>query len=611
MASSLDAGALPSPQSPRLRPVPLWAAFLLASAVFIAAGIMNYQATQILVANQRLHVRQRDVLLELQNLLRLALNAETGQRGYVITGRDSYLEPYESARRQLPQDLARLRDELAGDAGQFGRLETVMALEQAKLDELALSIAARRERGFEAAQAIVLTNQGKETMDRLRAAVAQMQAIENDRLDARMRQSAHSAEQAFRSVIVAGALDAALLLLLFLLVKDDARRRMLAAQRLADSRTLLRNVIDSLPVLIWLKDRSGALRMENQAARTLLGEAPRDAAGDAAREAQVIAQGKTANFEEVRATPLGERHFLSSRVPLRDHLGAVVGVCAVAADVTALKQTQLALRELNRTLEHRVQERTAELSALNQRLEDVNAQLDAYDFSVAHDLRAPLRAIHGFADALAEDHAAALDQAGRNYLARIARAAQRMEALIDDLLEYSRLSAAELPPERVDLDALAAAAREEFAAQLDEAGAELDIAPALGTVYANPLASAQVLRNLLSNAIKFRARDRRQHIRIHSEAASGGRLRLVVEDSGIGISEADARRIFQPFSRLHGVHAYPGSGIGLAIVERAVRRMHGDCGAAPVPGGGARFWIELPAGPAVPREGDAHRYSAD
>jgi signal transduction histidine kinase/CHASE3 domain sensor protein len=612
MKSSIDAGLPLLPQHVRLRPLPLWAAFLLASTLFIGAGVMNYHAVQILVSNQALQARQRSVAIELQNLLRLALMAETGQRGFVITGAADYLEPYEAARSQLPGAITSLRGHLADDPEQMRRLNQVATLQQLKLEELAHSIAERREHGFEAAQRIVLTNQGKAAMDQLRQLVKTMDELEQQKLRVRMAQSAASAEQAYRSVIVAGLLDASLLLMLFILVRADARRRMHAAQRLADSRALLRNVIDSLPVLIWLKDRAGKIRMVNKAVRTLFGEAPRPSPDDVKRETRVMTEGIGQSFEEELSTPLGQRHFLSSRVPLRDHLGAVIGVCAVAADVTALKQAQAALYQLNRTLEHRVESRTRELAELNARLEDANAHLQAYDFSVAHDLRAPLRAIGGFAQAIAEDHADVLRQSGHDYLQRIMRAVERMEKLIDDLLAYSRLSDADLAPESVDLDALIREVREDFREPLAQAQASLEIAPALGTVQANRLACAQVLHNLLSNAIKFSRSGERQHIRIWSEPApeTSGRLRLTMEDHGIGLSSADAQRIFRPFERLHGMHAYPGSGIGLAIVARAIARMHGRCGAEPAPEGGARFWIELPCANEH-EQGDAHRYSAD
>lgn len=614
MASSLDASPSSLPQHFHLRPLPLWAAFLLTCALFIGAGAINYHAVQTLVANQRMQSRQRSVAIELQNMLRLALMAETGQRGFVITGSADYLLPYEEARRQLPQSIATLRSALAGDEAQLRRLQQAASLQEQKLDELARSIAARRKDGFAAAQQIVLTNQGKQFMDQLRQLVATMDQIEQQKLRARMQQSASSANQAYRTAMVAGALDASLLLLLFLLVRADARRRANAARRLADSRTLLSNVLDGLPVLIWLKDCAGNISMVNRAVRTLFGDAPRPFAADEAHEKQVIASGIAQSFEENLATPLGTRHFLSSRLPLRDHAGAVVGVCAVAADVTALKDAQNALRELNRTLEQRVEMRTRELAALNARLEEINAQLHAYDFSVAHDLRAPLRAIHGFAQALAEDHEALLDSAGKRYLQRILLAVERMEKLVDDLLAYSRLSDAELAPERVDLDALLADLREDFGPALAAADASLELAPGLGAVHANRLACAQVLQNLLSNAIKFRRADRRQHIRVWCEAAAaddaGHMLRLWVEDAGIGLSQADAKRIFLPFERLHGVHEYPGSGIGLAIVARAVARMRGRCGAEPGAQGGARFWIELPrAQPAG--KGDDDRHIAD
>jgi signal transduction histidine kinase/CHASE3 domain sensor protein len=620
MPLSTDVGMSSIAADPRLRSFPLLAAFLVVTLLFTGAGIVNYRAVQTLVANQRDQVNQRVLAIELQNLLRLALMAESGQRGFVITGLDDYLAPYHEARQRMPQTIAGLRTALAADAGQMQRLEQVAAIQERKFAELEQSIAARRAAGFAAAQQIVLTNQGKQYMDQLRSLTDQMERIEQAKLNQRRVDSANNADRAFRTAMLAAVLEASLMLLLFMLVRSDARRRGQEAQRLEDSRTLLRNVLDGLPVLICLKDRLGSLRLMNRAYAALFGASPAAAPADGHDE-QVLRQGDTLQYEEQLATPLGMRHFISSRLPLRDHRGAVVGVCAVSSDVTSLKQAESALRELNRTLEHRVAERTRELDEANRRLEQANTHLEAYDYTVAHDLRAPLRAIHGFAEALDEDYARVLDAAGRDYLLRIRHAAERMEQLIEDLLAFSRLSDDALPAHAVDLDGLLDDLRLDLAATLAAAGAELETRPPLGMVMANHAACLQVLHNLISNAIKFRRLEQRQQIRIWSEPAPCNAnqadhacLRVWVEDCGIGLEAADCERIFRPFERLHGIDEYPGSGIGLAIVAQAVKRMHGRCGAEPA-APGARFWFELPRAPAaavaMETKEDDNRHTAD
>jgi signal transduction histidine kinase/ligand-binding sensor domain-containing protein len=246
-----------------------------------------------------------------------------------------------------------------------------------------------------------------------------------------------------------------------------------------------------------------------------------------------------------------------------------------------------ALREVNAELEQRVARRTAEL-------EDTNRELEAFAHSVSHDLRAPLRAMEGFAVALIEDYGNSLDEQGREFIGHIAASAKRMDALIRDLLDYSRLGRADLAIKPTSLDDVVHAALGEVASDVAAANAEVTVAETLPTVLGHRTTLIQMAANLISNAIKFVRPGVRPEIRIWTEPTGCGRIRLVVEDNGIGIEARHQARIFGIFERLHGVERYPGTGVGLAIVARACERLGGSCGVESVAGQGSRFWVELP-----------------
>jgi PAS domain S-box-containing protein len=265
---------------------------------------------------------------------------------------------------------------------------------------------------------------------------------------------------------------------------------------------------------------------------------------------------------------------------LRDEDGTLYGFSKVTRDMSDRKALLEELKRHADELELRVQER-----------EQSNAELEAFAYSVSHDLRAPLRAIVGFAEALQEDCEKDLDQQGREYLDEIIMAAGRMNLLVQDLLEYGRISRINLQLAPVNLrDAIHDAVR-----QLgnDHGGSlELQVSPDLW-VKAHQQALAQVIFNLLSNAVKFHKKDLSPEVQVRTEAYNGS-VRLDVTDNGIGIAPQHRERIWQVFERLHDRETYPGTGIGLAIVKRAIARMGGSCGLESEVGKGSTFWIELP-----------------
>ncbi|MCI0497972.1 MAG: ATP-binding protein, partial [Thermoplasmata archaeon] len=251
-------------------------------------------------------------------------------------------------------------------------------------------------------------------------------------------------------------------------------------------------------------------------------------------------------------------------------------------------QRQFVEEELDvyrRHLEDLVQERTSEL-------EESNAELEAFAYTVSHDLRAPLRAMYGFSQALLEDYADRLDADGSDYARRIVSASERMDALIQDLLVYSRLSLTEITPEPVSVKAVLNDIVVQLEPIIRERAATVSAADDLPIVLGNRPTLAQVLTNLITNSIKFTERGKPPVVRIWSED-HGPTARIWVEDNGIGIPEEYHEQIFRVFERLHGSDEYPGTGIGLAIVRKGVTRMNGRVGVESTPGEGSRFWIEL------------------
>jgi len=269
--------------------------------------------------------------------------------------------------------------------------------------------------------------------------------------------------------------------------------------------------------------------------------------------------------------------------------GWVKVVCALASVATAIALYRLVPRIFALISAVKIsEERRVKLQAANN-------ELEAFASTVSHDLRAPLRAVQGMACALTEDFGGQLEPGAREYLDQITDASRRMDVMIRDLLEYSRVSRSEFELKSVDLQVVLAEAQALIEADSKERGAKVQVEGPLSNVVANPTLLTQVMANLLGNAIKFVAPGVRPLVRVFAQD-KGNHLRVCVKDNGIGIPPEYQNRIFNVFERLHSQAKYPGTGIGLAIVQKAVARMKGQLGLESVPGQGSCFWIELPKG---------------
>ncbi|HJS37238.1 MAG TPA: PAS domain S-box protein [Burkholderiales bacterium] len=285
-----------------------------------------------------------------------------------------------------------------------------------------------------------------------------------------------------------------------------------------------------------------------------------------------------------RRSPDGRVHWATiSGRPLYDAQGRFAGYHGTGRDVSREMEATRQLRKFNVALERKVIERTQALDAANR-------ELEAFSYSVSHDLRAPLRAIDGFAELLEERHAALLDAEARGYLQHVRSGAAHMNRLIEDLLALSHASRTALVKHPVDLSALARAVVREIEARDGERRVTWRIADGLGAL-ADPGLMRIVLENLLGNAWKYTGRSREPVIEVGSNAAG----EIFVRDNGIGFDQAQAGALFEPFRRLEGAQAFEGTGVGLATVQRVIARHGGRVRAEGAPGEGARFYFWLPA----------------
>ena len=267
--------------------------------------------------------------------------------------------------------------------------------------------------------------------------------------------------------------------------------------------------------------------------------------------------------------------------------GYVKLICGIASAATALALFPLVPKVFALIDSVRMsEERRAKLEMANQ-------DLEAFAYSVSHDLRAPLRAIRGFSAAIREDFHKDLPSEAQKYFEQITNSSDRMDALIQDMLHYGRVSRAEVELVPVSLDETVAEAKEALEADIAQSRAEIVVPKSLPEVRAHSGLLTQVLVNLLSNAIKFVPTGVQPRIQI-TALAQDGVVRLTVLDNGIGVPPEYRQKIFGVFERLHPADEYPGTGIGLAIVQKAVSRMEGKVGMDSLPEGGSCFWIELP-----------------
>jgi PAS domain S-box-containing protein len=699
----------------------------------VSVGIVYVVGLRALKLNRNL-AKQSEEVRQLERFVSTLKDAETGQRGYVLTGEEGYLEPYVAAREKVNQELSGLKR--LGSAGDLaaGQVERVAELTEKKLAELEETVRRRRERGLDAALEVVRSGRGKQLMDEIRVVVGKMEAGEQAEFDESNRRAADANVLRTATFILTALVNLAFLGWAYGRLRGEIAQREAAVSESQQEKELLATTLASIGDGVIVTDAQGRIRSLNGEAERITGWQLSEARGkelpdvfnivnertgqrqenpieevlrfgkvvglanhtllvrrdgskvpigdsgapvrkgdgvvegavlvfrdvsqereaQAAKErlaaivessddaivsktlegrivtwnsgavrifgyaaAEIVGQSITLlipperideeafvlqqlrrgervdHFETQRVTKDGRRLDVSLTVsPLKDEEGRVVGASKVLRDVTARKKAEKELVEARKQLEHYAQGLETAVTERTKELRDTVGELEAFCYSLSHDMRTPLRAIQSYSQMVLEEEGKNIGPDCTSYLRKAISAAQRMDQLIRDVLAFTRLSRQEILLEPLDVDRLVHEIVRERP-ELQPSNAEILIESPLRGVRGHAASLTQCVTNLLDNAVKFVAPGVKPRVRVYSESHNG-KIRLCFEDNGIGIEKEAQKKLFGMFQRMHRGELYSGTGIGLAIVRKAAERMHGEVGLSSEAGHGSNFWVELP-----------------
>jgi PAS domain S-box-containing protein len=587
--------------------------------IFATALVLLFFIFQLLQV-VKLSDHSYKVLTQTRTCENLVVSTQNDVRGYLLTGNKDFIKAYDESRSQIDAEFERLKDLVKDNPEQSIRAE---ALIQTKENWLAHSktMVAHRAQDVPTNPDWVLM--GKTLMDDIEAKFDKITDVEETLSADRQQRVTHMK----RALAYGGG---GLVLLLLVTIAYVVRKQMMAlaadyrgaldtiAQRhgalarseadLESQKEWLRVTLTSIGDGVIVADPTGRVVLINREAERLTGWTNVDALHQPlASVLRIVDETTRAPHADIVGPVLREKRVVAMRdhslllsrtgetwpiddsaAPICDAHGTVMGVVIVFHDATQKRNAALAQKAYSADLERKVADRT---TALQQTI----SELEAFSYTVSHDLRSPLRAMQGFAEAVLEDYGDKLGEEGKNYLERIRNAGERLDKLIQDLLAYTRISREETPLEAIDLDAVFRDIVERDPV-LNGLPAMVTIEGKLPRVYGRETAIVQVVSNLLGNAAKFIPRGTTPQIRVRAEER-GDRVRVWIEDNGIGIAERDQQRIFQMFVQVNDARVYGGTGVGLAIVRKAVQTMRGSVGVESIEGAGSRFWFELNKAP--------------
>lgn len=590
----------------------LWSTLTLPMIVLLITplvlGVMVARLTETVGWQRHSH----EVLQQVSEIQKLMADMETSLRGFQTSHDQVFLEPYLRAEPRAASAVGKLHDLVRDNRAQSARIEQVTDAQRQWLAYAAKEIAAVTP---SSAVAVDLTSllEGKRLMDEFRDRIDSFKAAENDLLAERARTLADVQSNVMgERLALLGFV--ALIVIWWVhrqlrnlhtdygeLIEELVNQKAEIAAKEATFRVTFENAAVGIahvsPDFRFLRVNHTLAVITGYPRDELVKKTfvditpPEDLELDLA-ELLRLASGtiETYDMEKRYVRKDGTTIWVNLTVSaVRDANRRPAYYILIIEDITRrrtaeanLMQAQAKLQQHASQLEVAVAQRTAQL-------EDVVKELSTFSYSISHDLRAPLRTISGFAEVLTTDHAAELSSEGKEYLERIGRAAGRMDTLITDVLAYSRMSRAELRLEPIDPEPLIREALE--APRFSRPDATFHVEGPFPLIMASQIALQQCLTNLIGNAMKFSRPGVPPVVTIRAENL-GERVRIYVDDNGIGIPAEHSEKVWGIFERLNP--RYEGNGLGLAIVRRAVERMGGRVGLEGKPDQGSRFWIELP-----------------
>jgi PAS domain S-box-containing protein len=516
---------------------------------------------------------------------------ESSARSFVISGKQSHLSPFYTAAKSVPPQLSELKDLLQDDPGRQQSIADIEPVIGRHLKAMKDMVELGKRSLFRSSGQRDLTDEGNTLMEQIRTAFNTLEKEQRARLDVEQKVvEAKAASVALISVV--GSIVAGIIVLVGGGYVLHARHRRLKVEE------KLGRLLGSMPDAVVIVNAEGRIVSSNSQAEKLFGYSDRELQGASMAllvperfrqtQRQYYAAGFSTRGGWVRETTfeLCGLHKDGREFPIEVSTKPLIAenglaVTSAIRDITARKEVEKQISRLNKELERRALE-----------LEAANKELEAFSYSVSHDLRSPLQNIDSFSQILMEDYAKRLDADGRDYVQRLRGSCRHMEEIIDALLALANMMRSELIVGPIDLSTLAKAVAADLKQKNPDRRVDWVIAEGL-TAEGDTQLLRVMLENLFGNAWKFTAKRPRARIEFGALPQSNGARVYFVRDDGAGFDMARASQLFTPFKRLHDQNEFRGTGIGLATVQRVIQRHRGKIWAEGVVDHGATFCFTL------------------
>ncbi len=562
----------------------LWG-FVITVGAVLALSVYAYLNIQRFIEADEWQDHTREVVNISQQILSGVTDMETAQRGFVITADEKYLQPYYQAHSTLDSLVRKLFHMVEDNSVQGARVSRLRRTINNKSDWVATVIDKRRQ-SFEEAQKLVVSGVGLTRMDEIRNLVDVIQQ-EEDKLYSQRKVLGSLTLAQFQSSFASMLIVAAVfVIILFFLINSNMKARIKAELQLKSASAEIQDLYNYAPCGYLSVDATTTLININQTLLDWMGYTASEVIGRLKYPDLLSEQSKNEfrsrfKYEIDEYQTKGYVNGLEFEFMRKDK-----SIFPVLVNATAVFDDSGKFLKSRTT----VFDNTARKDAEN-RADQLRKEMEAFTYSVSHDLRAPLRFIGGYAQMLEEDYKERLDAEGNRILATIQKNAERMGHLIDDLLDFSRMGRKELMMATINFDQVVSEVLEEF--QLKQAvNIEVTSQP-LGNVRADRSMIKQVWINLISNAIKYSRKQPISKIEI-GRIDTDSEIHFYVKDNGVGFDMQYSHKLFEVFQRLHKVQEFEGTGVGLALVKRIVVRHGGRVWAASRTGEGAIFYFSLP-----------------
>lgn len=565
---------------------------------FISAFILIYIYSQFNHSAKQVN-QNKAILLQCEKIQDQLLTIESNARAYALTGNEVYLKIFQQANTSIEEHLNQLHELTANgklSAHDFTQLKNF--IEAGKNHALSL-IKIKDQNGIDAAVKFEQTDNSKNFVDRIRN---HLLLIEEEQQKLQQLRERDHAKWKFRlqsAFFVLLILMSVVLIIIFLVVRNNLQKRYAAEKQLQLEKQLLQNIFDNTSTLIYMKDPTGRYLLTNKRFAEVFGLPSTEMIGkrdsdffDAETikkiriaEMKIFNGGEVVEVEEEAEMQGNKRIYLSVKFPLRDSGGSIYAVCGMCTDITERKSYESQIITLNKRLEENVF-----------KLNNINRELEAFTYTVSHDLRSPLRAINGFASLLINKSTEKnFDDETLRIIQMMRENSLQMGQLIDDLLAFSKVGRYKPNLQVANMQEIVVSVLKQIGQSIDLSKISVNIQQ-LESAVCDPNLIKQVWANLVSNAIKFSANKSNPQIQI-SSSIRAEEVVYCIQDNGAGFNMQYYNKLFGMFQRLHSSNEFEGTGVGLAIVNRIVKRHSGKVWAESVPGEGATFYFSLPKEP--------------